>query len=328
MTVSAQARRSLRIAAAGVGYAGFLEIAVWLANHLAELPDRPMIWLDHHFTARGFRSGVELLARGDADLCLLNTRALAAQAIRGAGLFDAPLPALRAIAAFPHYDWSIFAVDQSLGVRSFTELRERKCPLRLATGYTDGDNIVGFLALQLLKLHGIEPDDLRTWGGEIIPTGLSNSFQLIESGQANAICQEGAFEKIVHDMFSRQRMVCLTVEPQAAHALQNDFGWTSLTVPADYYTGQAKAFVAPDFSAWLLCARQDLADDVAYAAAHIVIENGGELGADHLHRNPALILRKSLPPIRAEEVVNTTPVPLHPGSLRFYRERGLASRGD
>src|ERR1044071_8509347 len=168
----------VRMSGAGIGYGGFLQIAVWLGDHL---------------TAKWFHHGPELLKRGGSDLVLLNTRGLGSMVMRGAGLFKDPFPQLRALATFPHHDWLLFAVDQSLGVRSFAELKAKKPPIRLTTGFLDGDNVIGFHAVELLKRHGIDPDELTSWGGGLIPTGLSETKRLFEIGEANAICQEGVF---------------------------------------------------------------------------------------------------------------------------------------
>src|SRR5919199_1237199 len=161
--MSSYGQTFVRIASAGVGYGGYLQIAAWLGDHLTEALDDLTYWIDYHLTAKWFPKGVQLVQRGEAELALLNPRGLGAMAMRGSGLFDEPFPALRALAPFPHHDWLLFAVDQSLGVRTFAELKERKPPIRLTTGFVDGDNVVGFFALELLKRHGIEPDELRAW---------------------------------------------------------------------------------------------------------------------------------------------------------------------
>src|SRR5947207_12825155 len=111
-------------------------------------------------------------------------------AMRGSGLFSEPFPSLRALATFPHHDWLLFAIDQSLGVRTFAELKERKPPIRLTTGFVEGDNVVGLFALELLKRHRIEPDELPACDGALIPTALAETERLIETREANANRQE------------------------------------------------------------------------------------------------------------------------------------------
>src|SRR5919202_927187 len=179
-------------------------------------------------------------------------------AMRGAGLFDQPFPQLRALGTFPHHDWLLFAVDQSFGVRTFAELKERKPPLRLTTGFLDGDNVVGFFALELLKRHGIDPAELEAWGGGLIPTGLARTKELIQIGEANAICQEGVFSQEFRNLMRQRPMYCLPTEPGVLEQFRDEWGWEPLTVPVNFYVGQTEPLVAPDFSGWLLCARENL----------------------------------------------------------------------
>ena len=313
----------VRIASAGVGHGGYLQIAVWLGNRLTEVVDDLTYWVDYHTTAKWFRKGLELLRRGEAELALLNTRGLGAMAMRGRGLFGEPFPGLRALATFPHHDWLLFAVDQSFGVRTFAELKERKPPLRLTTGFLDGDNVVGLFALELLKRHGIEPAELEAWGGALLPTGIWETKELIESGEANAICQEGVFSEDFRSLMRRRPMYGLPTEPRVLEELREAWGWESLTVPANFYVGQTEPLVAPDFSAWLLCAREDLDERLAHTIAGLVVDHGSELNRNTLAGGRGISLSSPQPPVVAKEAVDTSPVPLHPGAERLYRERGL-----
>jgi TRAP-type uncharacterized transport system substrate-binding protein len=321
--MSSNGQTLVRIASAGVGYGGYLQIAAWLGDHLTEVVDDLVYWIDYHLTAKWFRKGLQLLQRGDTELALLNTRGLGAMAMRGSGLFSEPFPSLRALATFPHHDWLLFAIDQSLGVRTFAELKERKPPIRLTTGFVDGDNVVGLFALELLKRHGIEPDELRAWDGALIPTGLAETKRLIETGEANAICQEGVFSQEFRDLMRQRPMYCLPTEPRVLEQLRDEWGWESLTVPANFYVGQTEPLVAPDFSGWLLCARENLDERLAHAIARIVVDHGSELNRTTLAGGSRVTFASPQPPVVPREAVDTSPVPLHPGAERLYRERGL-----
>ena len=314
----------VRFASVGVGYGGSLPIGVWLAHRLTEVVDDLAFFLNYHVTAKWFLTGEQLLQRGEAELGLFNARGLAAMAMRGCGLYNEPFPSLRAIAAFPHHDWLVFAVDQSFGVRTFAGLKKRKAPLKLTTGFLDGDNVVGWFALELLKRHGIEPKELETWGGEFLPAGIFDTWKLLKAGTANAICQEGVFTKSVRDLFASRPMFYLPTEPRVLQDLKDEFGWDSITVPANYYANQPEPLVAPDFSDWLLCARADLDEGLAYKIARIVVEHGSEMANTALAgSNGRVVLTNPQPPVDPKKAVDTTPVPLHPGAERLYRERGL-----
>ena len=105
--------------------------------------------------------------------------------------------------------------------------------------------------------------------------------------------------------------------------LEKEFGWSSITVPANYYTNQPEPLVAPDFSDWLLCARADLDDNLVYQIARIIVENGSGTANKELAGTRLVVLTNPQPPVDPRKAVDTTPVPLHPGAERLYRERGL-----
>lgn len=305
----------------GVGYRQFLRVSLWLADNLAKERGDLSIWLDHHVTGRKFRDSILLLGDKKAEICLVNARSVAAMALRGRGLFQRPVPGLRAIAALPHYDWCLFAVDAGLGVRSFAELRERKVPLKLATGFLDGDSAVGFIALEVLKRHGIDPEELRRLGGELLPGGPDANRNDVASGKANAVCQEGARGKEWEELARQRPLVFLSMEPQVAQGLQDELGFTSLTVPAHYYPGQDQPFLAPDFSDWLICVREDMDDDLAYQLTRIVVEKREELEREYRQESPRYSSINY--PLDPQKLGKTSPVPLHPGAARYYKEKGL-----
>jgi TRAP-type uncharacterized transport system substrate-binding protein len=196
-------------------------------------------------------------------------------------------------------------------------------PIRLVTGFLDGDNVVGFLTMEILRRHGIEPGDLLARGGEFLSVGVFNSAGLVLSGGADAMSEEGAFSEHFKAMFREKALTCLSLEPRVAKELEEEFGWKSMVVPAGVYEGQTEPMLAPDYSTWVLCAREDLDEDIACAVARSVLDHGEELRAGHFHLSPQLSWPFPLPPLIPSEIVDTAPVPLHAGSARLYRERGL-----
>lgn len=304
----------------GVGYRHFLRIGHWLADNLIKENPDLNIWLDYHRTGRGFRDSLLLLADRKAEISLVNSRSVAAMAISGRGLFDKAIP-LRAIAALPHYDWSLFAVDAELGIRSFADLREKKVPLRLATGFLDGDSAVGFIALEVLKRHGIDPEEFRRWGGEFLPGGGSANRSDIRSGRANAVSQEGARGKEWEELARSRPLAFLSLEPEVARQLEDELGFGTLTVPANYYPSQDQPFRAPDFSDWLICVLEDMGEDLAYQLARIVVERREELESQY-HQDPPRYSSINYP-LDPVKLGRTDPVPLHPGAARYYEEKGL-----
>ena len=235
-------------------------------------------------------------------------------ALRGNGLLKTPMADLRGIASVPHYDWAFFAIDASLGVRSFAELREKKVPLKLTTGYIDGDNAVGFMAIEVLRRHGISLEDVRRWGGEIRGVSFGDNRADMLSGKANAVFQEAARGKEWEELARKRPLVFLPLDPAAAKALEKEFGFGALEVPANYYPGQPEPFLAVDFSDWPICVRQDMDERLAYRLAQIVVERREELDREYQSEPPRYSSVSY--PLEPQKLRVTDPLPLHPGADR------------
>ena len=304
--VTAQTPGAIRMSSAGTG--PFQRVAYWLAGNLFKSHPDLTIWTQYSEAGRGFRDGVLSLQQKKTDITVVNSRMIAAMAVRGRGLFQRPFPGLRGISIFPQHDWCLFAVDASLGVRSFEELKAKKIPLKLATGYpNDG---IAFLALEILRRHGISREDLLQWGGEFIEGTPVMSANAINTGRANAIFQEGAYNDRWKEMARKRALVFLPLDPDVARKMHDELGVDTLTVPEQFYPGQTQAILTLAFSDFLLCVREDMADDMAYELARIAAEKREEMPG-----------HEYFPKIDPAAMADTSPVPLHPGALRYYKEK-------
>src|SRR5439155_314786 len=83
------------------------------------------------FATGGFRE-IRELAEGKLSLAWVNPSVCLTMAYRGKGPFPKRLP-LRTIAVFPSYDVMGFAVHDSTGVTSLTQIKKERFPLKLST---------------------------------------------------------------------------------------------------------------------------------------------------------------------------------------------------
>src|SRR5439155_14373853 len=157
----------------------------------------------------------------------------------------------------------------------------------------------------------------------LLPRGINETKRLVEVGEADAICQEGVFSDEFRELMRQRPMYCLPTEPRVLDEFRNEWSWETLTVPANFYAGQTEPLVAPDFSAWLLCAREDLDERLAHTIAGLVVDYGSEMHENTLAGARSVTLSSPQPPVVPKEAVDTSPVPLHSGAERLYRERGL-----
>lgn len=307
-TATAQIPNLLRMNSAGTG--PFQRIAFWLGQNIFQNHQELSIWIQYSEAGRGFRDGILLLHDKNAEITVVNSRTVAAMALRGRGLFKQPFRELRGIRVFPQYDWCLFAVDASLGVRSFEELKAKKVPLKLATGYlNDG---IAFLGFEILRRHGISREDLQRWGSEFIEGPPSRSVAAMAADKANAIFQEGAYNDRWKDLARKRPLNFLPLDPKVAREMQEELGAGFLTVPAEYYPGQKQPVLALSFSDFLLCVREDMPELLAYELARIATERRQEMPGN-----------ENFPSPDPDAFRNTSPVPLHRGAERYYKEKGV-----
>lgn len=301
----AQAPEPLRIAGAGVGYGGFFEIGAWLADELAAWEEKPRVWINYYHSGTYFKNGLLLLESGEADICLVNSRGLAAMALRGRGVFQRSIP-VRAIAALPQRDWCLLAVDADLEVASLAAVADRRMPLTFTTGFLD--EVVGFLFFEVLQGHGINPEEFRSWGGRFRQGVPPETREDVRQGRADAVFQEGAYNQAWQEIIKQRPLNFLSLDPAVARRIREELGWPSVTVPAGYLPGQDEPVLALDFSDWIICVREDSDEEFAGRLAQIVVEKSGQLRHDGLDL-----------PLDLERAIQTS-IPLHRGARRYYEQ--------
>jgi len=89
--------------------------------------------------------------------------------------------------------------------------------------------------------------------------------------------------------------------------------WQSFLIPADTYPGQSQE-VTTVAQSNLLAVTADVPDEHVYQLLVTLYDNLGFLQAFHAATRAMTL----------ESAIGGLPVPLHPGAVCFYRERGLA----
>jgi TRAP-type uncharacterized transport system substrate-binding protein len=134
------------------------------------------------------------VAAGKVQFAMINPGMILKLAALGSPPFTAAIP-LRIIAVLPALDQMVFAVKQETGLKSLTDIRDRKFPLKLSLrGQPDH-------SLQLIINHvcaaaGFTLDNIVSWGGEVrfdagMPYG-QNRIGAVHRGEIDAIFDEGA----------------------------------------------------------------------------------------------------------------------------------------
>ncbi|MCB5161303.1 TAXI family TRAP transporter solute-binding subunit [Marinomonas algarum] len=164
---------------------------------------------------------------------------------------------------------------------------------------------------QQLSGLGIEPDNFA-----LAYMGYGASADAIQNGNIEGMntpagVPVSAVTRLFASMGDKVQVLDFTDE-QVKEANGNYDLWTRYVIPANTYPGQTKEIntvAQPNF----LSTRADISDDDVYELTKALYENLSYLSAIH----------KATSVMSIEKAISGLPVPLHPGALRYYRERGI-----
>jgi TRAP-type uncharacterized transport system substrate-binding protein len=270
------------------------------------------------FGVNGFYGNLMQVANKEVSLMWINPAAPLAMAYRGCAPFPGAQP-LRAIAVFPSWDAAVISVHESTGVTSIEQIRERRVPLRVSTGNTivppfDEDGTM-FAIVRILAAAGITLDDIRAWGGSIVPTfrpSHPDRAVAIRKGEVNAVFDEGimSWGQIAVENGFR----FLPVQGTLADRIKAD-GYDIVMVTPKRIPALRAPVPSVDFCGWPMVVHADMEDAVAYALCEAI-----ELRKDAIPTDNYRPL--DLAQLCSGDEETPMVAPLHPGAERFYRERG------
>ena len=268
--------------------------------------------------ATGSFQEIIAVAEGKYSLAWVNPSVLLTMACRGKGPFKKPLP-LRTIANFPSFDVMGFAVRESTGISSLTEIKQQKIPLGVSTGYVPKSDITGsatmFTVSATLRAAGFSLSDIRKWGGKIhsVPRPSDPVRRAaIENGTIDAVFDEGikSWGQTALDNGFRY----LPVDGVVLKHLKS-FGYRPSSMSRCGFRGMATEVPTVDFSGWPMIVRADMTNEVAYALCEAIEMRKQVIPTDNFR--PLDIAQ-----LCANDDEAPYDVPLHPGAKRFYREHG------
>jgi TRAP-type uncharacterized transport system substrate-binding protein len=290
----------------------------WLCyelNKLAGPYTKIGIW-----NGRGQVDNVTAVGRGQMDVALATPSAFVSLALDSRGPFNEAYPHLRALGHVPQHDRLIMAVRRDLGIASYADLRAKKPKLRIAAGIDDGESFMGFGTQQMMSSAGIPRSELEAWGGSYIEHDEPrNCTREVLLGNADAIIQEAVMTFYWQELADKVDLTFLPVEAAMRDRLGRELSWETATLPKGYLRGMDREMEFMDYSHFLLITTTDLPDDVAYALAWASIEQFGMLEQQYRHLAPE---RSPVSYPIDPKLACKTPIPLHPGAERYYRDAG------
>ena len=261
---------------------------------------------------------IRAVADGKCSLAWVNPSVLLTMAYRGKGPFRKRLP-LRTLAVFPSYDVMGFAVHESTGITSLSQIKQERFPLKLSTRLVTQsalrENSTMFTIAAVMRAAGFTFAELRKWGGKIhLASRPSDPVRRasIENATVNAIFDEGIKSWARTALENGFRFLPLEGVVRKSMA---GMGYRPTVMAKSRFHGMAEDVTTIDFSGWPMIVRADMPDDSAYAICEAIEKRKEVIPTDNY--KPL-----DMAQLCANDEEAPYDVPLHAGARRFYRERG------
>ena len=255
----------------------------------------------------------QAVARGAADLSVVNPSALLTMAYRGTGPFAEALPLL-GVAVMPSWDLMVFMVAQRTGLQSLAAIREQRYPLRVSVRAAP-THATRFVIEEVLGSLGFSLKDIESWGGSIhygaSPADQSR-FEGIRDGTLDAVFDEGINGWAPLALQSGMRPLPLSADVEQH---MTALGWEIRPMSGTRFPELAADVPCVDFSGWPMFVRKDASETTVFEMCRALDAARGRIPWD------------SDAPVQLTDLAGRTDaaplaIPLHPGAERYYREHG------
>jgi len=226
----------------------------------------------------------------------------AVDGVAGNEPFDAPLKNICNLGSF--YDNTLQVASTDLSVTSAADLKG-KALVTLPRG-----NTTELGARALLKAAGLTYDDMS----KVYFASITDGVNMLKDGQADAMMTITSVPNGSLLDLTNSRTVKFVPIPddQFAKMKKQNAGWQRLIIKANSYPGQTEDVVVAGFPAHLILNCETVSEETAYNITKALIKRGPDLST----------IVKSLAALDAKKMATDIGVPLHPGSIRAYKEAG------
>ena len=214
--------------------------------------------------------------------------------------FTGKLDQLRVIGAIYPSFTQIVATKAS-GIRALSDLKGKSLSVGAEKSGTELN------ARAILRAAGLKESDL----GRIENKSFGESTQLMVKKQLDATLQSAGLGVTSLKELSDNNETVLVPVPKPV-VLKMGAPFRPGVIPAGTYLGQDKAVPTAMVMNYLVTSAA-VSDDLAYQMTKLVFDSLPELAVAHMVGSE----------IKRETAVTGSPVPLHPGAIRYFREKKL-----
>src|SRR5712675_2254233 len=214
--------------------------------------------------------------------------------------FKTKLDKLRTIGAiYPNYIQIVATADS--GIKTLADLKGKS----LSVGAPKSGTELNSRAI--LGAAGLTYKDM----GKVEYLPFAESVDLMKNRQLNATLQSaGLGVASLKDLSTSAEITVVSVPKEVVNKIGAPF--KSVIIPANTYTGQDKDVPTAAVVNYLVTSSA-VSDDVAYQMTKLIYESLPDLANAHAAGKE----------IKLDTAAMGSPVPLHPGAIRYYKEKGL-----
>jgi TRAP transporter TAXI family solute receptor len=215
--------------------------------------------------------------------------------------FKTPLKKLRTLAAiYPNYIHFIANADS--GIKTLADLKGKRVSVGAPKSGTELNS------REILKAAGMSYKDLA----KVEYLGYSESVELIKNRQLDATLQSsGLGMAAVRDLAMAIKMVVIPIPVEVVKKI-DDAAYSAGVIPANTYNGQTVDVPTVAVQNYLVT-HEGVSTDTVYKMTKSMFENLDAMVAAH----------GAAKAINPKTAGIGSPVPLHPGAEKYYREAGL-----
>ncbi|MCK6405311.1 MAG: TAXI family TRAP transporter solute-binding subunit [Rhodocyclaceae bacterium] len=215
--------------------------------------------------------------------------------------FKAPLKKLRAVAAiYPNYIQIVAAADS--GIKTLADLKGKRVSVGAPKSGTELN------ARDIFRGAGMSYKDF----GKVEYLPFGESVELMKNRQIDAtLISAGLGVAAVRDLATAVKIVIVPIPPEVVAKI-GEAAYQSGTIPAKTYENQNEAVASVAVQNFLVT-HEGVAADTVYTMTKSMFDNLDQMVAAHAAAKA----------ISKESAAKGSPVPLHPGAEKYYREAGL-----
>lgn len=263
--------------------------------------------------------GVLAVAEGQADFTATATGTEVRLANEGKSPYQKPLKGKFSLAMML-YDVQYIHVlmtrawADANGIKSFADIAAKKPRMRLAINRPDNPQTTIGGPYEMMKAHGFTIDDIPKWGGSYVLGNSSIGLDAIVDDKADVFMNvRNLGDSLIKDVASKRPLMWIDDDPAKTKQAAAVFDFTVGMVGKDAYPFLDKEY--PTVRQWVaLVVGAHTPDEVVYKYVKAVAEN-----QDRVQK-----IGGSLKTFTAAAMIhNPAKLPIHPGALRYYKEKGM-----